>query len=159
MMGKLFAQLYDLQMRLLGRRLDPHRQAVVEGVKGRILELGIGSGLNLPFYRPEARVIGVDPDTAMLRRAARRAQDAPAAVWLVAAAGEALPFGAGSFDEVVITLVLCSVKSQERVLAEAHRVLKPGGRLRFLEHVRSESSAWARVQDALAPVWGAIAGG
>lgn len=158
-MGRLFAQLYDLQMKLLGRRLDSRRRAVVEGVEGRTLELGIGSGLNLPFYRTDATVVGVDPDAAMLRRAASRARDATAAVWLVAAAGEALPFGAGAFDEVVITLALCSVESPERALAEAHRVLKPGGRLRFLEHVRSESQGWARVQDALAPVWGAIAGG
>ena len=158
-MSKLFACLFDLQMRLAARQLNPRRQSVASGASGRILEVGIGTAQNAPFYPPGARVIGVDPEPAMLARARRRAHDAPAAIDLAAAAGEALPFRDGTFDSAVITLVLCSVDSQENALREVHRVLKPGGHLHFLEHVRSEAPGWARVQDALTPVCKRVAGG
>ncbi len=158
-MSKVFACLFDLQMRLAARQLNPRRKSVASGASGRILEVGIGTAQNAPFYSPGTTVVGIDPDPAMLARARRRALEAPAAIELAAAAGEALPFRDATFDSAVLTLMLCSVDSQEDVLREVHRVLKPGGRLHFLEHVRSEAPGWARLQDLLTPVCERVAGG
>ncbi|MSQ24591.1 MAG: class I SAM-dependent methyltransferase [Chloroflexi bacterium] len=152
--------LYDLGMRLGKRALDPRREALVAPASGRVLELGIGTGLNLPCYSTSsARVVGVDPDPAMLKLAHRRAAASATRVGLVVGSGEALPFGHGVFDQVVACLVLCSVASPAQTLAEVHRVLKPGGQLRFFEHVRSENGAWAGLQDLVAPAWGVLVGG
>lgn len=139
--------------------MDPRRKAIVEKVSGRALEIGIGTAQNARFYPPAASVVGVDPEFAMLARARRRVADCGTNVPLVAAAGEALPFADGSFDEVVVTLAFCSVSDPAQTLREVRRVLKPGGRLRFLEHVRSETPGWVRVQDALTPLWRRVAGG
>ena len=98
--------LYDFSMRLASSELDPRRQALVRAARGRILELGVGTGQNLRFYDVSARVIGVDPDRGMMRRARRRSGSSPAHVQLVSAHGEKLPFFDGTFDEVVATLVL-----------------------------------------------------
>ncbi len=158
-MGRLKATLYDLCMQLAAVRIDPLRRRVVAPTRGRVLELGIGTGLNLRHYGPNATVVGVEPNRDMLKRAAPRAAAATAPISLIAGYGESLPFRDSSFDEVVVTLVLCSVGSPMATLAELHRVLKPGGTLRFLEHVRSPSVGWARVQDIVTPFWRAIADG
>jgi ubiquinone/menaquinone biosynthesis C-methylase UbiE len=136
------------------RGLDRWRRWVAGGARGRILDLGCGTGRNLPLLAA-GRAVGVDCSLDALRRARRRAAGAP----LVQASAEALPFRAGCFDTVVSGLVLCSVRDPGRGLAEIRRVLRPGGDLRALEHVRS-SVAWrARVQDAVQPVWTWFAGG
>lgn len=158
-MGKLGAAFYDFLMWLGARRLGPLRRTVVGEAKGRVLELGVGTGLNVPFYPAAARVVGAEPDLAMLGRARRRAAAGPPRSYLVAAVGEALPFLDGSFDEVVVTLVFCSVRSTQQTLAEIRRVLKPAGSLRFLEHVRSDRAGWARFQDAVTPLWRTVANG
>jgi SAM-dependent methyltransferase len=105
-MGKIKAALYDFQMRLAQKRFDPLRQEVVSQASGRVLELGVGTGLNLRFYPPGTQVFAVEPDPAMLRRARMRRGESAARVHFLAAAGEALPFADGTFDEVVATLVL-----------------------------------------------------
>lgn len=92
-------------MRLASRSLDPRREALVRGVTGRVLELGIGTGQNLRFYPSAARVAGAEPDLRMLERALPRAASSLCRVQFVAAAGEALPFRDGAFDEVVAALV------------------------------------------------------
>lgn len=158
-MGKIAAWLYDLQMRLAARQINPRRQAVAGSASGRVLEIGVGTAQNAPFYRPDATVVGIDPDPAMLARARGRVHEAPASIQLVAAEGEVLPFRDGVFDAAVVTLSLCSVDSQEQALQEVRRVLKPGGRLHFLEHVRSETPGWAFLQDAVTPVWKTVATG
>ncbi len=105
-MKRLKPALYDLQMRLVGGRLEQRRRALVGGAAGRILELGVGTGQNLRWYEASTRVIGVDPDLAMLKRASPRASGgAGSQVSLVSARGEALPFRDGAFDEVVASLV------------------------------------------------------
>ena len=157
--GALQAWVYDLAMRLAARQLSPRRRAVAGAAKGRVLELGIGTAQNAPFYDAAARVVGVDPDPAMLARARRRITESPARITLVAAAAEALPFGPNSFDDVAVTLALCSVESQEHALRELHRVLKPGGRVHFMEHVRSDRPAWATFQDVVTPFWKVVASG
>jgi ubiquinone/menaquinone biosynthesis C-methylase UbiE len=158
-MGKIAAWIYDLQMRLAARQLNPRRRALVRPVLGRALEIGVGTGQNLVFYQPGARVIGIDPDAGMMGRARSRAKGAPVPVHLLAARGEALPFGDGSFDAIVVTLALCSVDSQDEALGEMRRVLKPGGKLHFMEHVRSETAGWARLQDLVTPIWKTVVTG
>lgn len=158
-MAGIKAAIYDFQMRMAGDRLKLLRQGVVAPASGLILELGVGTGHNLPLYQPGARVAAIDPDAAMVGRARPRANESPAVVHLLVGDGEALPFPDGVFDEVVATLVLCTVPSPSASLREVRRVLKPGGLLRFMEHVRSSNAGWAMVQDLVTPVWKAVADG
>ena len=131
------------------------RRWLAAGARGRTLDLGCGTGRNLPLLAAGATVIGVDPAAASLSRARRRA---PAAS-LVAARAEALPFRDGAFDTVLSGLVLCSVGDPARALGEVRRVLHADGELRALEHVRSTRRWKARVQDSIQPVWTRLSGG
>jgi ubiquinone/menaquinone biosynthesis C-methylase UbiE len=131
------------------------RRWLVEGARGRTLDLGCGTGRNLPLYRREVLAIGLDPAERPLRRARRRAPGVP----LVRASAEALPFRDGVFDTVVSGLVFCSVPDADRGLAEVRRVLRPTGTLRMLEHVRSGARWKARLQDRVQPVWTWVMGG
>ena len=135
--------------------LDRWRRWLTAGARGRTLDLGCGTGRNLPLYAPGLRVIGVDPEWRALGRARQRAP----AVSLVQARAEALPFRAASFTTVVSGLVFCSVGDPRRGLAEITRVLAPGGALRMLEHVRSTVPWRARMQDRLQPAWTWLSGG
>ena len=131
------------------------RRWLARGARGRTLELGCGTGRNLPFYGAAARVVGVDPALDALRRARRRAPR----VALAAATAEALPFRDGAFDTVVSSLVLCTVVDAPRAVAEARRVLAASGQLRLLEHVRSMTPWKARWQDRVQPLWTRVSGG
>jgi ubiquinone/menaquinone biosynthesis C-methylase UbiE len=137
------------------RGLGRWRRWLVAGARGRTLDLGSGTGRNLSLYPTGVQVVGVEPSAAALPRARRRA---PGAL-LVRASAEALPFRDGVFDTVVCGLVLCSVSDPARALAELRRVLRPGGQLRALEHVRSLRPWRARLQDAIQPAWTRLAGG
>jgi ubiquinone/menaquinone biosynthesis C-methylase UbiE len=131
------------------------RRAQLEPAAGRVLEIGAGTGLNLPYY-PDAveELVVAEPDPPMLKRLVPRLADVPARTSVSRAPAEELPFDDGSFDAVVTTFVLCTVRSTARSLAEVRRVLRPGGRLLFLEHVRSEHDPrLARWQDRLRPIW------
>lgn len=154
------AAVYDLVMLpqdLLGFRKQRARTA--GEATGRVLEVGVGTGLNLRHYAQAREVVGVDPDPHMLRRARRRAARAPCPVQLVESSGEALPFGGGEFDTVVFGLCLCTIPVPDAAVREARRVLRPEGRLVFLEHVASESPRVARLQDWITPAWRRITGG
>jgi ubiquinone/menaquinone biosynthesis C-methylase UbiE len=156
----LVAATYDafmLPQELLGLRKQRARTA--REAIGSVLELGVGTGLTLPFYADGTRIVAIDPDPHMLRRARRRASQAPQPVDLVEAGAEALPFDDGAFDTVVVTLTLCTVSDPAAAVAEARRVLTPDGRLLFLEHVRSDSPWIARIQDAVTPAWKHVSGG
>jgi ubiquinone/menaquinone biosynthesis C-methylase UbiE len=148
--------LYDASMWVLERLgLGRWRAWLARGASGRTLDLGCGTGRNLPLLPPGARAVGVDPAWESLRRARRRAPGVP----LVQARAEALPFRDGAFETVLCGLVLCSVDDPPAALAELRRLLAPGGTLRLLEHVRSGSRVGARLQDAAQPAWTRLSGG
>lgn len=156
----IVAALYDPLMALqdaLGFRRQRIRTA--RAATGRVLELGVGTGLNLPHYTSADEVVGVEPDPHMLARARRRADAAPCPVRLVEADAESLPFADGEFDTAVFALSLCTIPDARAALAEARRVLAPEGRLIFLEHVRAERPWAASLQERVAPAWRHVAGG
>lgn len=135
--------------------LERWRQWLATGARGRTLDLGCGTGRNLPVFPPGVRAIGIDPELGSLRRARRRSPGTP----LVQARAEALPFRDDAFDTVVTGLVFCSVSDPLRGLAEVDRVLAPDGTLRMLEHVRSTRPWKARVEDWVQPAWTWATGG
>ncbi|WP_343232985.1 class I SAM-dependent methyltransferase [Miltoncostaea marina] len=156
---RLFAALYDrLGARAERAWLGDRRRELLAAAEGVVVEVGAGTGANLPHYRGVARVLALEPDPAMRRRLRRRALAAPVPVEVGDAPAERLPLGDATADTVVCTLVLCSVADPDRALAEARRVLRPGGRLLFIEHVRGEGRR-ARRQDRLTPVWRRLGAG
>ena len=159
--GRFFARVYDSMMDSTEKAgLGDRRRALLAAAKGDVLEIGAGTGVNLAYYGPDVRALTLtEPEHPMLRRLAKRAADDPHAPTVLRAPGEDLPFPDDSFDTVVSTLALCTVDDQPRTLREIHRVLRPGGRLLFIEHVRSASSRTARWQDRLRGINHAIAAG
>lgn len=137
------------------------REKVIPLAQGRVLEIGFGSGLNLPFYRPErvTRLWGLDPSRAMLERAARAVRSAPIEVELLELPGDEIPLERGSVDTVVTTYTLCTVPETEPVLGELIRVLRPRGQLVFCEHGRAPDASVRRWQDRLNPIWERVGGG
>ena len=154
----ILPHLLDFAMR--HKALVPIRLRVVGAARGRVLELGVGSGLNLPLYGTSvASVTGIDPSAALLRMAQNRAGSAAVPVALLQASAEDMPIASASVDSVVTTWTLCSIPDAVQALREARRVLKPGGTLLFVEHGRAPEPVVARWQDRLDRPWGAIAGG
>jgi SAM-dependent methyltransferase len=152
---RLSAVLYDPFFWLAERAgLAARRHALVQQARGRVLEIGAGTGLNLTHY-PAAveELVLTEPEEPMARRLEARLASLGRAGKVVRAPAESLPFADDSFDTAICTLVLCTVGDPERALAEIDRVLKPGGRLLFLEHVRSEDPRIARWQDRLHGIW------
>lgn len=149
--GWLFACAYDrLLSGVEAAGLHAHRKHLLERASGRVLEIGAGTGANLTLYSKGVESLTVtEPEPAMARKLARRIRDEQRPAVLVEAPAEQLPFGDAEFDAVVSTLVLCTVKDQALVLREIRRVLKPHGRLFFIEHVRSDEPRLARWQDRL----------
>jgi ubiquinone/menaquinone biosynthesis C-methylase UbiE len=156
----IFAAVYDQLTRSAERKfLGAHRAWLCARATGRVLDLGAGTGANLPYVRADAEVIAAEPDLYMLERARRRAEALGRAVTFLPDAAESLSLGAASVDTVLATLVLCTVDDPARALGEIRRVLRPGGRLLFLEHVRLDHPVWGRVQDVVTPLWRRLCGG
>lgn len=158
----LFARVYERFSAGAERRGQTElRERLLAGLTGRVVEVGAGNGLNFAHYPAEvAEVLAVEPEPYLRARAQERAATATATVRVLDGHAEALPLSDGEADAVVVSLVLCSVPDQARALAEARRVLRPGGELRFYEHVVSRRPAKAAVQRALtATVWSRVAGG
>ncbi len=151
-------RLINLAMR--NKRLVPLRERQVAQARGRVLEIGIGSGLNLPFYRRDIEaVIGIDPSLELLTMARKHTAWLHFPVKLLHGPAEVLPLEDGSVDSVLITWTGCSVAAPDRVLAEARRVLQPGGALLFVEHGQAPDAGVRRWQDRLTPAWRKLAGG
>lgn len=156
---RVFAALYDTLTGPLERAvLAPRRAALLGELTGEVLEIGAGTGASLGHYRQAHKIVAAEPDPAMRARLARSVERCAIPVQLSSAAAENLPFPATHFDAVVAVCVLCSVDDPQRALAEAHRVLKPGGQLVVLEHVRGRGrlAAW---QDRITPLWSRLTGG
>jgi ubiquinone/menaquinone biosynthesis C-methylase UbiE len=148
---KLFAMTYDRQMaRAEKAGLRKMRADLIAGAHGRVLEIGGGTGASLPWYGPAVESLTItEPEPAMVTRLRRAAREHAPEATILRAPAEDLPFEDGSFDVALSALVLCGVSDQPRAVREIRRVLRPGGTLLFLEHLRSDDPAAARLQDRL----------
>ncbi|MDQ3985650.1 MAG: class I SAM-dependent methyltransferase [Actinomycetota bacterium] len=157
----LHARLYDAICGWEEKRgLLEWRRQLVSDVEGEVLEIAAGTGLNLRHYSKRARVFASEFDPVMLARAVERARQSIARVCLLVADAMRLPVPDESVDVVVIGLALCSIPDPAAALTEARRVLRPHGKLRFIEHVRADEGTFeGRAQDAFNPVWRVISGG
>ena len=153
--GRIFAVLYDRMMAgTESAGLRERRHALLAEASGRVLEIGAGTGLNIQHYPPAVgEVVFTEPEEPMARRLESKLATSGRNGSVVRAPAEQLPFEDDSFDTVVCTLVLCTVRDPVRALSEIERVLRPGGNLLFLEHVRADDPGLARWQDRLAPIW------
>jgi ubiquinone/menaquinone biosynthesis C-methylase UbiE len=148
----------DLSMR--SNRLRPYRERVAGAAEGRVLDVGVGSGLNLPFYVRQAQeIFGLDPSPRLLARADGNAEHLQIPIYLLEGSAERIPLADRSMDTIVMTWTGCSIPDVRTALGEMRRVLKPGGRLLFVEHGRAPEAAVARWQDRLDPFWQRLSGG
>jgi ubiquinone/menaquinone biosynthesis C-methylase UbiE len=161
MYGRLFASFYDRLMAGTEKAgLADRRDEVLAGARGRVIEVGAGTGVNLSHYPAEAEeLVLTEPEEPMAKRLEGKLRDSGRRGRVVRAPGESLPFPDHSFDTAVTTLALCTVSDPEATLGELRRVLRPGGRLLFVEHVRSAEPGLARWQDRVAPLWRRIGHG
>ena len=155
-----FAAIYDRMNRAEERGfLGEMRRQLLDDLTGDVLEIGAGTGANFAHYAPTARVTALEPDPFMLRRAEKKlAALGRSNISLQQGPAERLPFDDASFDAMVSTLVLCTVRGVPQALAEMRRVLRPGGQLRFIEHIRAEGLG-GLVQDVIKPIWGWFSAG
>src|SRR5712691_4967652 len=154
----ILPRLCDLAMR--NKQFVPFRERVIGAAEGRVLEFGVGSGMNMPFYRPPVReVLALEPAPRLVTMARSASQGTSTPVSFVEASAEAIPLDKHSVDTVVTTWTLCSIPQAATALAEMRRVLRPGGKLLFVEHglAPDESVRWW--QDRLTPAWRYISGG
>lgn len=152
--GRVFAAGYDKFMAKSERDcFAGHRRALLRGATGDVLEIGGGTGANLAFYNGAVRTLTItEPEKPMAKRLERHIGERRPDAKLLRAPAEDLPFEDASFDVAVSTLVLCTVDDQRRALNELRRVLRPGGKLLFMEHVRSDDERLAKWQDRLLPI-------
>jgi SAM-dependent methyltransferase len=156
----LFARVYARVGHLMDAEIGDHRRRLLAGLVGRVLEVGAGNGLNFPHYPATVtEVLAVEPEPYLRRLALAAARQAPVPIRVVAGTAESLPAPDLAVDAVVASLVLCTVTDPHQALAEARRVLRPGGRLRFYEHVRATDPRLAGWQDRLERPWGWLVGG
>jgi ubiquinone/menaquinone biosynthesis C-methylase UbiE len=156
-----FARVYSRISRWLDRHGgSEHRRRLVAPLAGRVIEVGAGNGLNFAHY-PETvtLVLAVEPESRLRAEARRAASSARVPVGIVSARAEQLPVPDNHFDGAVLSLVLCSIADRQAALAELRRAVRPGGFVRFYEHVRSPRPAVGRAQDVITPVWSQFAGG
>jgi ubiquinone/menaquinone biosynthesis C-methylase UbiE len=154
--GRVFARYYDSGMAATeAAGLSARRDALLADAAGSVVEIGAGTGANLARYPAAvAELVLVEPEAPMVAKLRERlAREPRARARVLQAPAEAIPLPDGGFDVAVSTLVLCTVGDQARALSELRRLLKPGGRLLFIEHVRAEDPALARWQDRLHPLW------
>jgi ubiquinone/menaquinone biosynthesis C-methylase UbiE len=158
--GRAFSAFYDSLLKGTEEAgLRERRRKVLSGARGRTIDIGAGTGANLGLFPAETEVVMAEPDPHMTKRLRQKLAEFGSKVELVEAGAEELPFEDSSFDTAVFTLVLCTVPDPHTALAEAARVLKPGGQLLFVEHVRAVDPGVARWQDRLETPWRVFADG
>lgn len=151
---------YLVHLSMRGRQMTEWRIRALEPARGRVLEIGAGSGLNLPLYGPEVTsVVGIEPSATLRKMAASRVAAARCPVELLPGTAEELHFSPASFDTVVSTWTMCSIAGIDAALAAMRRVLEPGGQLVFVEHGLSSSERIAKRQRRLTPLWSCVSGG
>jgi ubiquinone/menaquinone biosynthesis C-methylase UbiE len=156
----LFARVYGRVGHLMDAEIGDHRRRLLAGLTGRVLEVGAGNGLNFPHYPATVtEVLAIEPEPYLRRLAVAASRQALVPIRVVDGTAETLPAPDATVDAVVASLVLCTVADLDQALAEIGRVLRPGGMLRFYEHVRAEDPRLARWQDRLERPWGWLAGG
>ena len=148
-------RLCDLAMR--NKQLVPFRERVIGAAEGRVLEIGVGSGMNLPFYRPSVSVLALEPAPRLVSMARGVSRNMP--VSFLEASAEAIPLDAHCVDTIVTTWTLCSIPRAAAALAEMRRVLRPAGKLLFVEHGRAPDEDVRWWQDRLTPAWRRFSGG
>ncbi|MBI2765994.1 MAG: class I SAM-dependent methyltransferase [Chloroflexi bacterium] len=154
-----FAAIWDWATKHESKAERALRRAAAESASGRILELGIGVGANWAYLAPGADYTGIEPDKFMLQRAQARAKKLGREMKVQEARAESLPFDDAQFDTVLVTLTFCTVQDPAKAISEAARVLKPGGQLVFVEHVRPDGKVGGWVMDRITPVWRRAAAG
>ncbi|MBD7908561.1 class I SAM-dependent methyltransferase [Sporosarcina gallistercoris] len=159
-MGSLFSRVYDAAMQPLeATRFKQVRTELIGKAKGRVLEIGSGTGINFPYYKNAIRVDAIEPNPSMSKRAGDRLRNARVQIQVHETGAEALPFDNDTFDTVVATLVFCTIPYPIKALAEIQRVSKPGAVLLFFEHVRMEPFLLSKSQDLLNPLWEKVCDG
>jgi ubiquinone/menaquinone biosynthesis C-methylase UbiE len=154
----ILPHVINLAMR--NRELDPYRRRVVSQAHGRVLEIGIGSGLNLPLYGPRVdEILGLDPAARLIAMAQGAADRSKIPVRLITASAQAIPIDRGSIDTLVTTWTLCSIPDASAALQEMRRVLTPNGQLLFVEHGSAPQENVRKWQNRLNPVWKRVGGG
>ena len=154
----MFGPTYDLSMKVFDfAGLSKLRAILLSQAQGKVLEIGIGTGLNISYYPVNIELTGIEPNEGMRRRAEKRAKGKSARI--ISGDAERIEFPDSEFDTVVCTLALCSVEHPERVVNEVHRVLKPGGKFLLLEHVKGNVRGISRFFDLVDPAWKVISGG
>lgn len=155
---RILPHVINLAMR--NHELRAYRERVLSQAQGRVLEIGIGSGLNLPLYGPRVNVIfGLDPASRLIAMAQHAANRSKIPVTLITGSAQAIPIDRGSIDTLVTTWTLCSIPDVGAALQEMRRVLKPGGQLLFVEHGRAPEENVRKWQNRLTPIWKRIGGG
>ncbi|HEX9713866.1 MAG TPA: class I SAM-dependent methyltransferase [Actinomycetota bacterium] len=157
----IFARFYTRLSRAMERtEIAGHRDELLDDLAGLVLEVGAGNGMNFAHLPAGVtKLIAIEPEPYLRGQAVEAAARAPVAVAVLAGVAERLPLDDASVDAGVVSLALCSVLDQRAALAELHRVIRPGGELRFYEHVRAETPAQARFQRGVDVVWPLLAGG
>lgn len=157
----VFARMYErMAPAFEAKGAAEHRRELLAGLAGRVIEVGPGTGLNFRHYPEQvAEVIAVEPEVHLRAIARAAAREAAMPVTVLDGTAEALPAEDGAFDAGVASLVLCSVPDEHRALAELFRVIRPGGELRFYEHVVAKNPRWATRQHRVAPIWRCLGGG
>jgi ubiquinone/menaquinone biosynthesis C-methylase UbiE len=150
---------YVINLAMRNRELRPYRERVISAAEGRVLEIGIGSGLNLPFYGSAHDILGLEPSPRLAEMTRQAAKRHSSRVELIEGSAEAIPLDNHSVDTVVTTWTLCSIPEASLALSEMRRVLRPSGQLLFVEHGRAPEENVRKWQDRLTPMWKRIGGG